>query len=257
MAEARIPRRRGGLCGFLLVLLGLWGGLIPLVGPYFHFGYSPDKAWSYSSGRLYLSILPGAVTLVAGLIVMSTRSRTAGVFGGFLAAAAGAWFAVGGLIMAALHQTSVTPGQPIGLAATAAAPTWRVTGEELGLFYGLGVVVVFFGALAIGRFSMLGAREALRAREAAETDADLTPATQQFPQVPGGGDTTDTGGFSTGHDLFEPRPQAEPSGQAEAGPAEPGQAEPLPRRPGPQLPEGSQQLPADSETVTTTREPTN
>ena len=87
MAVARIPRRRGGLCGFLLVLLGLWGGLIALVGPYFHFGYTPDKAWSYSSGRLYLSILPGVVTLIGGLIVMSTRSRTAGVVGGFLAAA--------------------------------------------------------------------------------------------------------------------------------------------------------------------------
>ena len=219
MAVARIPRRRGGLCGFLLVLLGLWGGLIPLVGPYFHFGFTPDKAWSYSSGRLYLSILPGAVTLIGGLIVMSTRSRTAGIIGGFLAAAAGAWFTVGALIVGALHQTSVSPGQPIGLAAalrhvpagTAVFfPSWRITFEEISVFYGLGVVVVFFGALAIGRFSMLGAREALQAREA-ETGADLTPATQQFPQAPAAGtDTTDSGGFSTGHDVFEPRPQSSP-----------------------------------------------
>ena len=30
----RIPRTKGAFDGFLLILLGLWGGLIPFVGPF-------------------------------------------------------------------------------------------------------------------------------------------------------------------------------------------------------------------------------
>ena len=38
----RVPRSRGAMSGALLVLLGLWGGLVPLIGPYVHFAYTPD-----------------------------------------------------------------------------------------------------------------------------------------------------------------------------------------------------------------------
>jgi hypothetical protein len=37
----RIPRSRGALSGVLLILLGAWGGLIPFIGPYFHYAYTP------------------------------------------------------------------------------------------------------------------------------------------------------------------------------------------------------------------------
>ena len=48
----RVPRSRGALNGVLLVLLGIWGGLIAFVGPYFHYAYTPDKAFTYTTGRL-------------------------------------------------------------------------------------------------------------------------------------------------------------------------------------------------------------
>jgi len=44
----RIPRSRGTFSGVLLVLLGAWGGLIAFIGPYFHYAYTPDSAWSYT-----------------------------------------------------------------------------------------------------------------------------------------------------------------------------------------------------------------
>lgn len=56
----RISRSRGALSGVLLILLGVWGGLIPFIGPYFHYAYTPSSAWSYTSGRLWLEILPAA-----------------------------------------------------------------------------------------------------------------------------------------------------------------------------------------------------
>src|ERR1035437_897340 len=112
---ARIPRRRGSLCGILLVLLGAWGALIPFVGPYFHYAYSPDRAWAYSSGRLYLSILPGIAALLGGLLVLATRSRPVGVLGGFIAAAGGAWLVVGyPVILEITKKTTINPGVPTG-----------------------------------------------------------------------------------------------------------------------------------------------
>src|SRR5580658_4380040 len=94
-ALGRIPRSRGGVCGVLLILLGLLAGLGPFVGPYIHFGYTPDKAWAYNSGRLYLSIVPGAVAVIGGLLALATRNRGVGVIGGVLGVLGGAWLVVG------------------------------------------------------------------------------------------------------------------------------------------------------------------
>src|SRR5580693_3477854 len=116
----RIPRTRGSLCGLLLVLLGAWGGLVPFVGPYFKFAFTPDKAWAYNSGRLYLSIVPGAAAVLGGLLVLATRNRGVGVFGGLLAAAGGAWFIAGQQIVAiALRQPSIKAGIPVTRAGAA------------------------------------------------------------------------------------------------------------------------------------------
>jgi len=49
--KLRVPRSRGAMTGLLLVLLGAWGGLIAFIGPYFHYAYTPDSAWTYTSGR--------------------------------------------------------------------------------------------------------------------------------------------------------------------------------------------------------------
>ncbi len=50
----RVRRSQGALSGVLLVLLGIWGALIPFVGPYFHYAYTPDRAWVATSGRMWL-----------------------------------------------------------------------------------------------------------------------------------------------------------------------------------------------------------
>jgi hypothetical protein len=138
----------------LLVMLGAWGALIPFVGPYFHFAYTPDTAWTYTSGRIWLEVLPGASALLGGLIVLATRIRPVAQLGACLALFSGAWFAVGG-ILSPLWTTGpgIAAGTPVG--GTAA----RVT-EQLGFFTGLGVVIVFLAALALGRFTVFGVREA-------------------------------------------------------------------------------------------------
>lgn len=158
---ARIPRKRGGLCGLLLILLGAWGGLIPFVGPYFNFAYSPDKTWFYSSGRLYLSIVPGAAAVLGGLLIAVTRSRAAGTIGGLLAAVGGAWFVVGAAVVdIVLKRTSITPGTPVphGTSAVGTTSVWMYL-ETVGFFVGVGILIIFFGSIAIGRLSMLSHRD--------------------------------------------------------------------------------------------------
>jgi hypothetical protein len=171
----RVPRSRGALSGVLLVLLGAWGALVPFVGPHFHYAYTPDSSWTYTSGRLVLEVLPGAATAAAGLIVLASKFRPAALLGAWLAALSGAWFAVGGIVSVLWTTSGATAaGTPVG------GTTARVA-EQIGFFAGLGVVIVFLAALALGRFTVVGIREAkIIAQEqeltAQETAADETPA---------------------------------------------------------------------------------
>lgn len=150
-----VPRSRGVLTGTLLVLLGIWGGLIPFVGPYFNYAYTPNQAWTYTSGRLWLEILPAAATFLGGLLVLASRNRLVASFGGWLAALGGIWFIVGG-VLSTLWTTSgaSAAGTPVGGTLARAV-------ADIGFFSGLGAVIVFLAAFALGRFAVIGAREAV------------------------------------------------------------------------------------------------
>jgi hypothetical protein len=141
----QMRRSRGAFSGFLLILLGLWGALIPFIGPYFHYAYTPDKAWSYNTGRLWLELLPGAAVFLGGFFLMIATGRHTALFGGLLAAAAGAWFTLG-TTLSPLWNNHVTMG-----GSPAASTVYMRTMEELGFFYALGIVTVFVASIAIGR----------------------------------------------------------------------------------------------------------
>ena len=173
----RVRRSRGALSGVLLVLLGVWGALIPFVGPYFHYAYTPDHTWAVTAGRMWLEVLPGAVALVSGIVVLVSRLRPLAVFAAWLAAVAGAWFAVGSVVGA--HWTRLpAAGTPVGGSA-------RMALEQIGFFTGLGVVMVFVAALALGRLTVIAARDAVIepvvAASAAAAAADTAPS--RFPTI--------------------------------------------------------------------------
>ena len=69
----KTPRSRGLLNGLLLMLLALWGGFIPFVGPYFDFGFGSGDAWVYNSDRLVLSSLPAIAVFVSWFVVASAK----------------------------------------------------------------------------------------------------------------------------------------------------------------------------------------
>jgi MFS family permease len=168
----RVSRSRGMLSGLLLLLLGAWGALVPFVGPYFHYAYTPDKAWTYTTGRLWLEILPGAAVALGGLIVLASASRPVAHFGAWLAVLAGAWFGLGSVIGPTWTGMSMTAGTPVGGTVTRAL-------EQIGFFTGLALVVVLLAAMALGRFSVVSVRDARRAAASEpeeDTAADDAPA---------------------------------------------------------------------------------
>src|SRR5258708_38066181 len=161
-----MSRSRGSLSGLALFLLGAWGGLARFVGPYFHLGFQPDKAWSYDTGRLYLVIVPGAVVLLCGLVVMVTKSRWLGGISGLLAALAGLWFVLGRAAMLFVGTTT-TASYVHSLATPIALSLRGKILTDLVTFTGLGVLIVFFGALASGRVSIGAYKDVVRFGDAA------------------------------------------------------------------------------------------
>jgi hypothetical protein len=143
----QMRRSRGAFSGFLLILLGLWGALIPFVGPYFHFAYTPDKAWTYNTGRLWLELLPGAAVFLGGVLLMAARGRHTALFGALLAAAAGAWFTLGPVLSPLWNNHVAMGGSP------ASGTQYMRIMEQLGFFTALGVVIVFVAGAALGRIA--------------------------------------------------------------------------------------------------------
>lgn len=167
----RIRRTHGIFGGLLVALLGIWGALIPFVGPYFNYAYTPDSAWTYTSGRFWLEILPGVGVLIGGLLIIAARSRHAVLFGALLAIAGGAWFALGN-VFAPLWTSSAPAGVPASSGATMRAL------EQVGFFTGLGIAIVLVAAAVAGRITAVPGLPAVAERP---TVPARVPATRQMP----------------------------------------------------------------------------
>jgi hypothetical protein len=154
-----MPRSRGAASGLLVVLLGVWGGLVPFAGPAFGYSFTPDVSWQWTTGRLLLEVIPAAATVLGGLAMMGSASRISGAFGAWLAAAGGAWFVVGQWVSTLWNHGVMQAGTP-----TASTDAGRVA-EWLGFFLGLGVLIVFLAAMALGRMSVVSVRDVERVRE--------------------------------------------------------------------------------------------
>jgi hypothetical protein len=144
----RIPRRRGAVTGVLLVLIGLFAALIPFVGPYFNYQIGTTSTWDWSIDRFWLSVLPGAVAAMGGLIMLYSTRRSTASFGGLLALAGGLWL-VGGPTVSALWNggTSAT-GAAIGDNGT------RVL-EWLGFYYASGAAITLLASYGLGFLAAL------------------------------------------------------------------------------------------------------
>ena len=135
----RVPRELTGPA-LLIFLLGLWVFFVPLVGPYFDFGFHTEDAWSFSQPDWILSLGPGLTAALAGLL-MVVPNRVASSFWVFVAAVAGAWLVVGPTLYPLWSSTDI---QPIAGSETTNVLLW------IGYFYGPGALILYFSGLAHG-----------------------------------------------------------------------------------------------------------
>jgi len=159
-----MPRSRGAVSGLLLIILGVWGALIPFIGPYFHFAYTPDQVWAWSTARAWLEVFPGATTAVGGFLLLVSGNRATAMFGAWLAVIAGAWFVVGRTLASLLRLGDI--GHPIAVTDAKRAVI------EISYFSGLGALIVFLGGAVLARVSVRTARDleyALENEPAADT----------------------------------------------------------------------------------------
>ncbi|MFC4372895.1 hypothetical protein ACFO5K_02175 [Nocardia halotolerans] len=163
----RIPRSRGALGGLAVLLLGIWGALIPFVGPYFNFSYTPDEPWVWSAARGWLQVLPGVVAIIGGLLMLMSRNRLVASFGGWLAVAAGVWFVIGPFLAALLRLGDI--GEPIATSDLKRALL------QLTFFYGLGALILFFAASSLGRLSVRSTRDIAFAERTQGVGTDQYP----------------------------------------------------------------------------------
>ncbi|HEY7630447.1 MAG TPA: hypothetical protein VH817_07100 [Thermoleophilaceae bacterium] len=145
----RIPRTKGAISGFLIVLLGLWGALIPFVGPYFDYAMHSDQTWQWFSDRFWLEVLPGVVTVIGGLILLRGATRASNSLGAMIALAGGLWYIAGPTVSMLWNDGAITIGPPIG------AHNLTRTLEWLGFHYALGGLITLFSAYALGFMAAL------------------------------------------------------------------------------------------------------
>lgn len=160
-----IPRSRGAASGFLLVVLGAWGALAPFVGPYLNFAYTPAQAWTWTAARGWLEVLPGAVAVLGGLLLLTSGNRATAMLGGWLGVVAGAWFVIGRSFTATLAIGDI--GAP-----TSSLNANGVLLLELAFFTGLGTLIAVLAGIAVGRLSVRSVRDVSHARQPLATEAE-------------------------------------------------------------------------------------
>lgn len=177
-----IARSRGAASGFLLIVLGAIGALIPFVGPYFDFAWGTDAVWVWTVPRGWLEVLPGVVAAVGGFLTLTSSNRATVQLGTWLAIVAGAWFVVGRNFREVLGVGDV--GRPL------ATTEGKFAALDLVYFSGLGVLIVFLGALALGRLSVRSVRDVDYAqRTATDRHADAVDGSPQADHEPVTGST--------------------------------------------------------------------
>ena len=144
----RIARSRGLLAGLLLAVLGIWGAIVPFVGPYFGYGLGTAGPWYFTLGRLWLDVLPGAAVFLGGVVLAMSRNRAVAWSAAWLALAGGVWFVVGSQISRLWTVDGTTA------AGTVTGFTGHQVAQYMGYFFGLGAVICVVAALAAGRLAV-------------------------------------------------------------------------------------------------------
>jgi hypothetical protein len=134
--------------GFLTLLMGAWAGIVPYIGNLIGFSADGRRAWVWSFQHTMLWLIPGAVAVLMGLLMMGTSpraragmSRIGPMWAGFIVAVCGAWLVIGPLAWPVLRSNAHV---------FRAASPFRELLYQIGYSFGPGLLLALFGGTAIG-----------------------------------------------------------------------------------------------------------
>lgn len=136
------------MTGLFLIAISAWGAIVPFLGP--TFGYSADGAgsWHWSLTHAVVSVAPGAVGVVVGLMVVGSfrgivvgRGRLSLAGAGLIVLVSGAWFAAAPWAWPVIDNTR---------AYFAAAAPLRTLANISGYALGPGLLAAGCGAFFLG-----------------------------------------------------------------------------------------------------------
>lgn len=152
------------VAGIVIVLLGVFAGIIPFVGPLFNFGMGPDPAWAVTTSRVVRHVIP-AIAVVAGGLMLMPRINASRVVGGTLAFLGGGWIVIAPIVLG-------RGGEP--------APPLIDILRPLTYHFATGAVIVALAGFAIGRMTGLRSGErVIEERLATEPAPRRAPAMQE------------------------------------------------------------------------------
>jgi hypothetical protein len=178
LSRMRVPWTRGATGGALLLVLGAWAAVVPFIGPYLDFAYTPatNTAWLWTAVRGWFEVAPGAAAVAGGLLLLAGTNRAITIAGSWLGIAAGAWLIVGPSLTGVLDQTMGSPDP---------ASTTNVQAlEALFFFYGVGALILFVASAALGRLSVQSVRDVAAAEQRAARAETTAPAPSGPPEPP-------------------------------------------------------------------------
>lgn len=147
------PRRR--ICGALLIITGLWGGLIPFVGPTFNFSMGSTPAWTWNESHATLHVAPAVTAILGGALLIVGVGRLVAGMGGLLAMLGGIWFVIAPSLHPLWASSASASGSSMGgmsMMSMGGAHTSATKSalEGLAYHYGTGAIIAVLGALALG-----------------------------------------------------------------------------------------------------------
>jgi hypothetical protein len=154
----------------LALLLGAWVAVVAFVGPSFGYPATATASWQWTTRNWLLHLIPGAVTVVAALMIMMVAgahapgARTVIRLCALAMIVAGAWLVIGPALWPVFES-----GRPYAGSADA---TTAFT-KEIGANLGPGLLIVALGAM------IMESVEGIRGRSAAvpvEEAPLVTPA---------------------------------------------------------------------------------
>lgn len=155
--------------GFVILILGAWGAVLPFAGPSFGYPMPPGShmpAWLWTASHAELHVAAGGAAFIGGALLLAGANRRLARIGGWIALLGGTWFVLGPIFSPAFL------GGGGGFLSGPTSTFMRVV-TPLGYHYGTGLVIVLLSALSLGVIA--------RTRRTAAAE---TPVTAPTPSAP-------------------------------------------------------------------------